>query len=205
MEYPSKFLADTVEKFSSLPGIGKRTALRLSLYLLKQNDEDVQQFSNSFLNLKKNVRFCKSCNNISDSELCGICSNPKREPSVICVVEDLRDVIAIERTAHFKGMYHVLGGLISPIDGIGPSDLNIESLVKKASEGNLREIILALSTTMEGDTTNFYIYKRLKEFNLVISAIARGVAVGDELEYTDEATLSRSIINRTPYENSLAR
>ncbi len=192
-------------QFASLPGIGKKTALRLALYLLKQNADEVERFADSFVKMKNKVQFCKSCHNISDNEVCGICNNPKRNKQLICVVEDMRDVIAIENTRQFSGVYHVLGGIISPVDGIGPGDLNIDSLVEKVRISEIKEIVLALSTTMEGDTTNFYLFKRLKEFNIAISTIARGVAVGDDLEYTDELTLGKSILNRIPYENSFVK
>lgn len=203
MNFSSKLIEDAVNEFSKLPGVGRRTALRYVLHLLKLKQNDVQQFGNSFIKLRNELRYCKQCHNISDNELCLICSSPSRDNTVICVVEDIRDVMAIENTQQYKGVYHVLGGIISPMDGIGPNDLNIESLVTKVATGEVKEIIMALSTTMEGDTTNFYIYKRLKDFNVLVSTIARGIAIGDELEFADEVTLARSITNRTPYENSL--
>ena len=203
MNFSSKLIEEAVEQFSSLPGIGKRTALRLVLHLLKQDLNTVQNFSSTFVRLKNEIKYCESCHNISEYKLCEICTNSKRDSSTICVVEDIRDLMAIENTGQYSGKYHVLGGIISPMDGIGPADLNIESLVDKISKGQAREIVLALSTTMEGDTTNFYIYKRLKEFQVNVSQIARGIAFGDELEYADELTLGRSIANRIPYENSL--
>lgn len=194
-----------MEQFASLPGIGRKTALRLALYLLKQSPAEVERFAGSFVTMRHKVQFCKSCHNISDDEICSICASPKRNKQLICVVEDMRDVIAIENTRQFSGIFHVLGGIISPVDGVGPADLNIDSLVEKVSMGEIREIVLALSTTMEGDTTNFYLFKRLKDFNVTITTIARGVAVGDDLEYTDELTLGKSILNRIPYENSFLK
>lgn len=204
MELSSKLLNDAVEQLSSLPGIGKRTALRLALHLLKNDEEEILAFSNSFINLKKHLKNCKSCNNISDLEICEICINPSRDHSTICVVEDIRDVMAIENTMQYKGIYHVLGGVISPMDGIGPNDLEIESLITKAQEGKVKEIILALSTTMEGDTTNFYLYRKLGGLEIDLSTLSRGVAIGDEIQYADEVTLGRSIVNRMPYENSIS-
>ncbi len=204
-EYPSKLLANAVEQFSSLPGIGKRTAMRLALFLLKQENEEVRKFGEAFIKLRSEIKYCKICYNITESEICNICTTPSRDESIICVVQDIRDVMAIENTSQHRGLYHVLGGIISPMDGIGPSDLTIEELVSRISQGNTKEVIMALSTTMEGDTTNFYIFKRLKDFNINISAIARGVSIGDELEYTDELTLGRSLLNRVPYQNTLAR
>ncbi|MEM9023605.1 MAG: recombination mediator RecR [Bacteroidota bacterium] len=205
MELPSKLLEDAVEQFASLPGIGKRTALRLALHLLRQEPETVEAFGNAFIRMRNDIRFCQTCHNISDQDQCEICTNPRKDHQLICVVEDMRDIIALENTQQFQGVYHVLGGVISPMDGIGPQDLNIESLIQRVEQGGAQEIVLALSTTMEGDTTNFYLYKRLKDLEVRITAIARGVAIGDELEYTDEVTLGRSIIHRTPYESSLAR
>ncbi len=205
MELPSKHITEAVEQLATLPGIGRKTALRLALHLLKQNKDEVERFAGSFINMRNKIQFCRSCHNISDNEICSICNNPKRNKKFICVVEDMRDVIAIENTRQFFGIYHVLGGIISPVDGIGPSDLNIDSLVEKVQKGEVNEIVLALSTTMEGDTTNYYLFKRLKEFNISISTIARGVAVGDDLEYTDELTLGKSILNRIPYENSFVK
>lgn len=194
-------LQTAVEEFSRLPGIGKKTALRLVLHLLKQDSESVSRFSEAIQQLHNEVVYCSECHNISDRSLCEICSSPRRDHSMICIVEDLRDVIAIENTGQYHGLYHVLGGIISPIDGIGPNDLTIAALEKRLhNKEEAKEVILALSTTMEGDTTNFYIYKRLKGFNIKISVIARGIAIGDELEYADEITLGRSIIHRTNYE-----
>lgn len=205
MNFSSKLLENAVNEFSSLPGIGQKTALRLVLHLLNQPQSEVEKFGNSLLILKRDIRYCVECHNISDQEICEICSSVKRDKSLICVVEDTRDVMAIENTGQYQGGYHVMGGLISPMDGIGPSDLNIESLVKRVNEGGIKEVILALSATMEGDTTIFYLYKKLKDAGISISTIARGIAFGGELEYVDEITLGRSIATRVPYENSLAR
>ena len=203
MEFSSKLLERAVNEMSQLPGIGKRTALRLVLHMLRQPKEQTLALSDALQTMRKDVKFCKSCHNISDIELCEICSNPKRNETIICVVEDIRDVMAIENTSSFRGLYHVLGGKISPMDGIGPHELNIESLVSKVKEGNVSELIFALSSTMEGDTTNFYIYKQIKDYNVTTSTIARGISVGDELEYADEITLGRSIVNRIPFESSM--
>jgi len=205
LNLPSKLLEAAVEQFANLPGIGKRTALRLVLHLLKQSKEDVDTFANTFIDLRNNIKYCKNCHNISDNDICEICSDHKRDHSIICVVEDIRDVMAIENTMQYRGIYHVLGGVISPMNGVGPNDLNIETLIAKAASGSVNELIFALSATMEGDTTNFYIFKRIKDYNIKTSIIARGVAIGDDLEYTDEVTLGRSIVNRIPYENSFAR
>ena len=204
MNFPSKLIEDAVNEFSRLPGVGRKTALRFVLHLLKQDISVVNNFGNAFIRLRNELKYCRNCHNISDSEMCDICSNTGRDKSQVCVVEDVRDVMAIENTQQFKGVYHVLGGIISPMDGIGPTDLNIETLVAKTAAGEIKEVIMALSTTMEGDTTNFYIYKRLKEFGISLTTIARGIAIGDELEYADEVTLGRSIVNRTPYENTLS-
>jgi recombination protein RecR len=203
MEFSSKLLERAVNEMAQLPGIGKRTALRLVLHLLKQPVEQTQFLTQALTAMREEIKFCKSCHNISDVEVCEICSNPSRNHKIICVVEDVRDVMAIENTNQFKGIYHVLGGKISPIDGIGPSQLTISSLVEKVRSGQVEELIFALSSTMEGDTTNFYIFKQVKDFEVKISAIARGIAVGDELEYADEVTLGRSILHRIPFENSL--
>jgi recombination protein RecR len=202
--FSSKLLQTAVEEFTKLPGIGRKTALRLVLYLLKQNPEDVGFFTGAINDLRTHVVYCKTCHNISDQEECEICRSPRRDKSVVCVVEDLRDVIAIENTGQYHGLYHVLGGIISPMDGIGPDDLNIVSLAKRLENDGINEIILALSTTMEGDTTNFYIYRKLQHTGIKLSTIARGIAIGDELEYADEVTLGRSILNRTPYQGSLS-
>ena len=203
MELPSKLLENAVNEMSQLPGIGKRTALRLVLHLLKQPTEQTEILSSALTTMRNDIQYCLECNTISDDSICGICSNPSRDKSIICVVEDVRDVMALENTGMFKGVYHVLGGKISPIEGIGPSQLKITSLVEKVREGNVMEIIFALSSTMEGDTTNFYIYKQIKDFNIKTSTIARGIAVGDELEYADEVTLGRSLLNRIPFETSI--
>ena len=203
MELPSKLLENAVNEMSQLPGIGKRTALRLVLHLLKQPAEQTEMLSSALTAMRNDIQYCKECNTISDAEICGICSNASRDKSIICVVEDVRDVMALENTGMFKGVYHVLGGKISPIEGIGPSQLKITSLVEKVKAGNVAEIIFALSSTMEGDTTNFYIYKQIKEFEIKTSTIARGIAVGDELEYADEVTLGRSLLNRIPFETSI--
>jgi recombination protein RecR len=199
-QYPSRLLERAVQEFSQLPGIGRKTALRLVLHLLRQENEDVFQFTDAISRMKEEVKFCKVCHNISDQEVCPICSNERRDSSTICVVENIQDVMAVENTQQFTGLYHVLGGLISPMDGIGPSDLEIESLVARVAEGGVKEVILALSSTMEGDTTNFYIFRKLAPYDVKISIIARGIAVGNELEYTDEVTLGRSILNRTPFD-----
>lgn len=199
----SKLLENAVAEISQLPGIGKRTALRLVLHLLRQPAEQTQLLSDALLKMRNDLLHCKSCHNISDTEVCTICANPLRDASLICVVEDIRDVMAIENTGLFKGIYHVLGGKISPIDGIGPSQLNIATLVEKVRNGGVAELIFALSSTMEGDTTNFYIYRQVKDTGVATSAIARGIAVGDELEFADEVTLGRSIVHRVPFENSL--
>ncbi|MBL7886990.1 MAG: recombination protein RecR [Flavobacterium sp.] len=202
MEFSSKLLEKAVNEMAQLPGIGKRTALRLVLHLLKQPTEQTQYLSQALTAMREEVKYCKNCHNISDVEVCEICSNPARNHKIICIVEDIRDVMAIENTNQFKGVYHVLGGKISPIDGVGPSQLNITTLVEKVKSGTIEEIIFALSSTMEGDTTNFYLFKQIKDFNVKTSTIARGIAVGDELEYADEVTLGRSILQRVPFENS---
>lgn len=203
MEFSSKLLENAVQEMSHLPGIGKRTALRLVLHLLKQPQERTELLTDALMKLKSEVNFCRSCHNISDTELCEICANPKRDESLVCVVEDIRDVMAIENTSQYKGLYHVLGGKISPMEGVGPQDLNIASLIQKVKEGTVKELIFALSSTMEGDTTNFYIYRQLEGLEVVTSAIARGISVGDELEFADEVTLGRSIVNRVPFESSI--
>ncbi len=201
--YPSKLLEKAVNEFSKLPGIGNKTAFRLVMHLLKQGKLNVSEFANSLITLSEEIKYCKLCHNISDNDICEICSDPKRDSTLLCVVESVKDVMAIENTHQYKGMYHVLGGLISPMDGISPSDLNITTLEEKALSNNFREIILALSTTMEGDTTNFYIYKKLSKFDVEISTIARGIAIGDELEYADEITLGKSIANRIHFETTV--
>jgi recombination protein RecR len=198
--YPSRLLENSVQEFAKLPGIGRKTALRLVLHLLRQEDGDVEQFANALTTMKHDVKFCHVCHNISDEDVCPICRDQRRDASTICVVENIQDVMAIENTQQFHGLYHVLGGVISPMDGIGPGDLEIESLIRRVSQGDVKEVILALSPTMEGDTTNFYIFRKLSSFDVRLSIIARGIAVGNELEYTDEVTLGRSILNRTPFE-----
>lgn len=203
MEFSSKLLENAVYEMSQLPGIGKRTALRLVLHILKQPSEQTLRLTSSLQRVRNDIKFCSNCHNISDVALCEICANPKRDESLVCVVEDIRDVMAIENTGQYKGLYHVLGGKISPMEGIGPQNLTISSLLAKVKEGIIKELIFALSSTMEGDTTNFYIYKQLEGTAVKTSTIARGIAVGDELEYADEVTLGRSIINRIPFENSL--
>ena len=203
MEFSSKLLENAVNEMSRLPGIGKRTALRLVLHLLRQPNSQTLELSKALSAMREDIKFCKNCHNLSDSDVCYICSNVHRDTSVICVVEDVRDVMAIENTGTFRGIYHVLCGKISPIDGIGPQDLTIESLVEKVKKGDVKELIFALSSTMEGDTTNFYIYKQIQGYNVVTTTIARGISVGDELEYADEVTLGRSITNRIPFEVSI--
>ncbi len=204
-KYPSKLLETAVNEFSKLPGIGRKSALRLVLHLLRQDSESVNFFGNSLIQLRNEIKHCKVCHNISDTEVCQICENPSRNHNVVCVVENIRDVMSVENTQHFNGLYHVLGGIISPMDGIGPSDIEIESLVHRIEKGEIIEVILALSTTMEGDTTNFYIYRKLKGLDVKITTLARGVSIGDELEYTDEITLGRSLDNRVPYESSIGK
>lgn len=199
-EFPSRLLENAVNEFASLPGVGRKTAFRLVMNLLKRDPEEVRKFGESLIRLHEEIRYCKICNNISDTEICNICSDEKRERSLICVVENIQDVMAIENTRQFKGLYHVLGGIISPIDGIGPTDLKIDNLEEKVKAGGINEIILALSTTMEGDTTNYYLFKRLNKYDIRMTTLARGVAIGDELEYTDEITLGRAINNRNPYQ-----
>lgn len=203
MDFSSKLLENAVNEVSRLPGIGKRTALRLVLHLLKQPSENTKYLADALTSLRNDVKKCSNCHNISDSELCVICASVKRNSELVCVVEDIRDVMAIESTSQYNGMYHVLGGKISPIEGVGPQNLEIESLVEKVKTGHVKELIFALSSTMEGDTTNFYIYKQIEDFNITTSTIARGISVGDELEFADEITLGRSIINRIPFEQSI--
>lgn len=200
-QYPSQLLERAVQEFAKLPGIGRKTALRLVLHLLRQETDDVLKLSEAISTMKREVRYCHTCHNICDSDTCPICSDPRRDATTICVVENVQDVMAVENTQQFRGLYHVLGGVISPMDGIGPSELEIDSLVQRVGEGGVKEVILALSSTMEGDTTNFYIFRKLAPYSDVkISIIARGISVGDELEYTDEVTLGRSILNRTPFD-----
>jgi recombination protein RecR len=205
MNFSSKLLEDAVNEFAKLPGVGKKTALRLVLHLLNREPAEVELFGNSIIKLRQEIKHCVICHNISDQDICDICASNKREKEIICVVEDTRDVMAVENTSQYFGVYHVLGGLISPMDGIGPSDLFIDSLVQRVATTPVKEVILAISATMEGDTTIFYLYKRLKEFQIPITTIARGIAFGGELEYADEITLGRSIVTRVPYENSIIK
>ncbi len=199
MKIPSKHIENVVEQLSSLPGIGKRTALRLALNLLNRSKEEVNTFAHSFLEMKQYVQKCSGCGNVSDTPVCSICSNPSRDHSTVCVVEDIRDILAIEATESYKGVYHVLGAIISPMDGIGPNDLNIDPLIEKAASGDVHEVIFALSATMEGDTTNYYLFKKINTFPVQITSLSRGVAIGSELQYADELTLGRSILNRQPF------
>ena len=199
-QFSSALLEKAVGEFAKLPGIGRKTALRLVLFMLRRDDADVSQFVDAISKMKREVKYCKVCHNISDTEVCPICSDPRRDASTICVVENVQDVLAIENTQQFHGLYHVLGGVISPMDGIGPADIEIDSLVDRVAKGGVDEVIFALSSTMEGDTTNFYISRKLADYPVKLSVIARGISVGDELEYTDEVTLGRSILNRTPFE-----
>lgn len=203
MEFSSKLLENAVNEMSQLPGVGKRTALRLVLHLLKQPKEQSQKLAASLAQMREEINFCENCHNISDSKLCEICANPRRDSQMVCVVEDIRDVMAIENTSQYRGNYHVLGGKISPMEGIGPGDLAIPALIEKVKNGEVRELIFALSSTMEGDTTNFYIFKQIEPYGITTTTIARGIAVGDELEYADEVTLGRSILHRIPFESSL--
>ena len=201
----NRLIEDAVNEFGRLPGIGRKTALRFVLYLLKQKPEEVELFGSTFIRLRNGIKYCSNCNNITEQMLCEICSNHKRDHSIVCVVEDIRDVFAIENTNQFNGVYHVLGGIINPMDGIGPKDIKVDALVERVSNNEIKEIIMALSATMEGDTTVFYIFKRLKDFDIKFTTIARGISIGDDLEYADEATLGRSILHRIPYENSLVK
>jgi len=203
--YPSKLLEQAVNELAKLPGIGRKTALRMALHLLKQHPGEVEALGNAVIKMRNEINYCRECRNISDQEVCAICASPKRDHTLICVVEDIRDVMAIENTGQFSGVYHVLGGIISPMDGIGPQNLHIEALVSRIATGEIAEVILALPTTIEGDTTNFYLYRKLNDFKIRLTTIARGVSIGDELEHTDEVTLGRSILNRTPYESGLLR
>jgi len=202
MNFSSKILENAVDEISKLPGIGKKTALRLALHLLKQEEQQVEMLGTSITNLKKDIKYCKVCHNLSDRDVCEICSNPGRKKGIICVVQDIRDIIAIENTGQYKGLYHVLGGIISPMEGVGPDDLTIKSLIDRVSSDETEEVIFALPTTVEGDTTNFYLFKVLKGLNISITSIARGISIGDDIEYTDEVTLGRSILNRQPYSGS---
>ncbi|MBQ0068260.1 MAG: recombination protein RecR [Bacteroidales bacterium] len=204
-EFASSLLENAVNSFASLPGIGRKTALRLVLHLLKQNEQDVTAFGEAIINLRREIRYCTVCHNISETEVCPICSSPVRDASTVCVVENVKDVMSIENTQQHSGLYHVLGGLISPMDGIGPQDIEIDSLVKRVADGGVKEVILALSATMEGDTTNFYIFRRLAQYpDVKITMLARGVSVGNEIEYTDSLTLGRSILNRTLFSDTLS-
>ena len=198
-QYPSQLLEKAVGEFAKLPGIGRKTAMRLVLHMLRQEQSSVEAFGNAIMTLKREVKYCKVCHNICDDDICSICSNPSRDHSMVCVVENVKEVMAIENTGQFKGVYHVLGGIISPMDGIGPSDLNIDSLVERVATGEVKEVLLALSTTMEGDTTNFFIYRKLSAYDVRVTVIARGVSIGDEIEYADEITLGRSIVNRVNF------
>ena len=203
--YSSKLLENVVSEFSKLPGIGKKTAMRMALHLLRQDEESVKQFGQAVIRLRSEVMYCRDCHNLSDTELCEICSSPRRDHSMVCVVETVRDVMSIENTMQYQGVYHVLGGVISPMDGIGPADLTIDSLERKIASGTVSEIILALSATMEGDTTNFYIYRKVKHHAVTVTTLARGLSVGDELEYADQVTLGRSLINRMPFEDTFKK
>lgn len=203
--YSSKLLEQAVDELSRLPGIGRRTALRLALHLLREEKSSVEGLGTALIKMRNEINYCRECYNLSDSDICSICSDHKRDRSVICVVEDIRDVMAIEKTSQYRGLYHVLGGIISPMEGIGPKDLTIDQLVERAQNPETIEIVFALAATIEGDTTNFYIYKKLKDFDIRVTTIARGVSVGDELEYADEITLGRSILTRMPYENSMQK
>ena len=198
-QYSSALLEKAVNEFSKLPGIGRKTALRLVLHLLRQDESTAENFGNSIIRLRKEIKYCRVCHNISDDDICTLCSDTGRDSSIVCVVENVKEVMVVENTRQFHGLYHVLGGIISPMDGIGPGDLEIESLVQRVSEGEIKEVILALSATMEGDTTNFYIFRKLAPYDVKITIIARGVSIGDELEYADEITLGRSIMNRIPF------
>lgn len=198
-EFPSVLLEKAVNEFAKLPGVGRKTAIRFVLHMLKQDIKDVERFSNSIIELSRDIKHCNICHNISDRDVCNICSNKMRDFTTVCVVESIKDVMAIEATQQYRGVYHVLGGIISPMEGVGPNDINIVSLIDRVREGSIKEVILALSTTMEGDTTNFYIYKKLEEFGVKLSIISRGVSIGDELEYADEVTLGRSIVGRTEF------
>lgn len=202
-KYPSVLLENAVNELASLPGVGRKTALRLALYMLRRDQGYVDNFASALVALRRDVKYCKICHNICDDELCSLCANPLRDHETVCVVENIKEVMAIENTGQFRGIYHVLGGIISPMDGIGPGDLQIDSLVERVATGEVKEVILALSTTMEGDTTNFFIYRKLAGYNVKISVIARGVSIGDEIEYADEITLGRSILNRTDFNDSL--
>ena len=203
MKYPSALLENAVNELATLPGVGRKTALRLALYMLRRDLSYTESFARALVELRRDVKYCRVCHNICDEDMCSICANPNRDHSLVCVVENIKEVMAIENTGQFKGVYHVLGGIISPMDGIGPNDLEIDSLVERVANGEIKEVILALSTTMEGDTTNFFIYRKLSPYSIKISVIARGVSIGDEIEYADEVTLGRSILNRTSFNDSI--
>lgn len=203
MKYPSALLENAVNELATLPGVGRKTALRLALYMLRRDPSYTENFARALVELRQEVKYCRICHNICDEDMCSICANPNRDHSLVCVVENIKEVMAIENTGQFKGVYHVLGGIISPMDGIGPNDLEIDSLVERVASGGIKEVILALSTTMEGDTTNFFIYRKLSPYSIQISVIARGVSIGDEIEYADEVTLGRSILNRTSFNDSI--
>ena len=203
MKYPSALLENAVNELATLPGVGRKTALRLALYMLRRDPSYTENFARALVELRRDVKYCRVCHNICDEDMCAICANPNRDHSLVCVVENVKEVMAIENTGQFKGVYHVLGGIISPMDGIGPNDLEIDSLVERVANGEIKEVILALSTTMEGDTTNFFIYRKLSPYSIKISVIARGVSIGDEIEYADEVTLGRSILNRTSFNDSI--
>lgn len=202
-KYPSALLENAVNELASLPGVGRKTALRLALHILRRDVPYTESFAKAIVDLRREIKYCRVCHNICDEDICSICANPARDHSLVCVVENIKEVMAIENTGQFRGVYHVLGGIISPMDGIGPSDLQIDSLVERVKTGEVKEVILALSTTMEGDTTNFFIYRKLSPFDVKISVIARGVSIGDEIEYADEVTLGRSILNRTSFNDAI--
>lgn len=203
--YSSRLVETAVNELARLPGIGRKTALRLTLHLLRQDVTEAEALGNAIMSMRRDIKYCRICHTISDGDLCEVCANPKRDQSIICIVEDVRNMMAVENTGQYNGVYHVLGGIISPMEGVGPNDLNIASLLSRIGTNEVKEVIMALSTTVEGDTTNFYLYRKLKDYNLLVSSIARGIAIGDELEYTDEITLGRSILNRLPYEGMLGR
>ena len=205
MNLVSKVLQQAVDEFAQLPGVGHKTAFRFVLHLLKKEPEELKKFGNTFLQLHEQVKYCKECFNITDKEICDVCEDDKRDRTTLCVVEDIRDIVSIENTEQYKGLYHVLGGIISPLDGVGPSDLNISHLIERIESGEPKEVIFALSTTMEGDTTNFYLSRQLQKFDVKLSTLARGVSIGGGLEYTDELTLGRSLVNRVPYEGSVSK
>jgi len=203
--YSSRLVETAVNELARLPGIGRKTALRLTLHLLRQDVTEAEALGNAIMSMRRDIKYCRICHTISDGDLCEVCANPKRDQSIICIVEDVRNMMAVENTGQYNGVYHVLGGIISPMEGVGPNDLNIGSLLARVASGEVHEVIMALSTTVEGDTTNFYLYRKLKDYDLLVSSIARGIAIGDELEYTDEITLGRSILNRLPYEGMMGR